>query len=123
MIIGNVSLKNNIILAPMAGVSDLPFRLLCVRMGAALEQVEKVSAYKGLSGKNALFAGEAEQRVGGQPLEVGGADHGDVAGGGRREQKNAPLFSFAAKYGIIHAWQIFWLWMTSPEYCCSCRVF
>ena len=27
--IGNVTLENNLILAPMAGVTDLPFRLLC----------------------------------------------------------------------------------------------
>ena len=34
--IGNVTLDNPVILAPMAGVSDLPFRLLCREMGAAL---------------------------------------------------------------------------------------
>ena len=27
--IGNVKLKNNIILAPMAGITDLPFRIIC----------------------------------------------------------------------------------------------
>ena len=42
--IGNITLKNQLILAPMAGVSDLPFRLLCVRMGAALVYTEMVSA-------------------------------------------------------------------------------
>jgi len=42
--IGNVRLKNNIILAPMAGVSDLPFRLLCARMGAGMVCMEMVSA-------------------------------------------------------------------------------
>ena len=31
--IGNVTLDNNVVLAPMAGVTDLPFRLLCRRMG------------------------------------------------------------------------------------------
>lgn len=30
--IGNVTLDNPVILAPMAGVSDLPFRLLCREM-------------------------------------------------------------------------------------------
>ena len=34
--IGNVTLENNLILAPMAGVTDLPFRLLCRRQGAGL---------------------------------------------------------------------------------------
>ena len=34
--IGNVILENNVILAPIAGVSDLPFRLLCKEQGAGL---------------------------------------------------------------------------------------
>ncbi|RKM57678.1 tRNA dihydrouridine synthase DusB [Butyrivibrio sp. XB500-5] len=42
--IGNVTLENNIILGPMAGVSDLPFRLLCREMGAGLVCMEMVSA-------------------------------------------------------------------------------
>ena len=42
--IGNVTLKSNIILAPMAGVSDLPFRLLCSRLGAGMVCMEMVSA-------------------------------------------------------------------------------
>lgn len=44
MKIGNVELKNNIVLAPMAGVSDLPFRLLCTRFGAGMTCMEMVSA-------------------------------------------------------------------------------
>lgn len=42
--IGNVTLKNNLILAPMAGVTDLPFRLLCKEQGAGLLCMEMVSA-------------------------------------------------------------------------------
>ncbi len=42
--IGNVTLDNNIILAPMAGVTDLPFRLLCSEQGAGLSCMEMVSA-------------------------------------------------------------------------------
>ncbi len=42
--IGNVTLDNNIILAPMAGVTDLPFRLLCKEQGAGLICMEMVSA-------------------------------------------------------------------------------
>ena len=42
--IGGVKLKNNIILAPMAGVSDLPFRLLCARNGAGMVSMEMISA-------------------------------------------------------------------------------
>lgn len=44
MRIGNVILDNNIILAPMAGVTDLPFRLLCKEQGAGLVCTEMVSA-------------------------------------------------------------------------------
>ena len=42
--IGNVELENNLILAPMAGVTDLPFRLLCKEQGAGLLCMEMVSA-------------------------------------------------------------------------------
>lgn len=42
--IGNVTLENNMILAPMAGVTDLPFRLLCKKQGAGLVCMEMVSA-------------------------------------------------------------------------------
>lgn len=42
--IGDVTLKNNLILAPMAGVTDLPFRLLCKEQGAGLLCMEMVSA-------------------------------------------------------------------------------
>lgn len=42
--IGGITLPNNIILAPMAGVSDLPFRLLCHEQGAGLVCMEMVSA-------------------------------------------------------------------------------
>lgn len=42
--IGNVELKNPYVLAPMAGVTDLPFRLLCAQKGAGLLCMEMVSA-------------------------------------------------------------------------------
>ena len=51
MKIGNVELENNIFLAPMAGVTDLPFRLLCKEQGCGLVYTEMVSA-KALSYKN-----------------------------------------------------------------------
>ena len=44
MKIGNVVLENNIFLAPMAGVTDLPFRILCKEMGCGLVYSEMVSA-------------------------------------------------------------------------------
>lgn len=42
--IGNVTLDNNLILAPMAGVTDLPFRLLCREQGCGMAVTEMVSA-------------------------------------------------------------------------------
>lgn len=42
--IGNVELENIYILGPMAGVTDLPFRLLCREQGAGLLCMEMVSA-------------------------------------------------------------------------------
>ena len=51
MKIGNVQLENPYILAPMAGVTDLPFRLLCKEQGAGLLCMEMISA-KALQYKN-----------------------------------------------------------------------
>lgn len=51
MKIGNVELQNNVFLAPMAGVTDLPFRILCKEMGCGLVYSEMVSA-KGICYNN-----------------------------------------------------------------------
>lgn len=63
--IGNVTLENNLILAPMAGVCDLPFRLLCKEQGAGLLCMEMVSA-KGIYYRNknteSLLAIEEKER-------------------------------------------------------------
>ena len=45
--IGNIELRNNILLAPMAGITDLPFRLICEKYGAGLACTEMISS-KGL---------------------------------------------------------------------------
>jgi len=47
MKIGNVTINSNVFLAPMAGVTDLPFRLICKEMGCGMVYTEMVSA-KGL---------------------------------------------------------------------------
>ncbi|MCR5802278.1 MAG: tRNA dihydrouridine synthase DusB [Lachnospiraceae bacterium] len=49
--IGDLTLKNNCILAPMAGVTDLPFRVICSEMGAGMVCMEMVSA-KAITYKN-----------------------------------------------------------------------
>jgi tRNA-dihydrouridine synthase B len=44
MKIGNVVLENNVFLAPMAGVTDMPFRILCKEQGCGLVYTEMVSS-------------------------------------------------------------------------------
>ena len=65
--IGSVSLKNNLFLAPMAGVNDLPFRRIAAECGAGLVVTEMVSA-KAITFKNKntvelLKTDEAERPV------------------------------------------------------------
>ncbi|WP_456418563.1 tRNA dihydrouridine synthase DusB [Thiolapillus sp.] len=50
MNIGELQLSGNLILAPMAGITDLPFRNLCRRFGAALAVSEMISADTSLWG-------------------------------------------------------------------------
>lgn len=73
--IGNVTLENNLILAPMAGVSDLPFRLLCREQGAGLVCMEMVSAkailYKNRNTEELLTIDPKEQPV---SLQLFGSD-------------------------------------------------
>lgn len=49
--IGSVWLKNNLILAPLAGYTDIAFRRLCMELGAGLSVTEMISV-KGLCYKN-----------------------------------------------------------------------
>ena len=73
--IGNVTLDNNLILAPMAGVTDLPFRVLCKEQGAALICMEKVSAkgiyYNNKNTESLLAIDEREHPV---SLQLFGSD-------------------------------------------------
>ena len=73
--IGDVTLENNIILAPMAGVTDLPFRLLCAREGVGLCCMEMVSAkaifYKNRNTEELMEIHPEEGRV---SLQLFGSD-------------------------------------------------
>ena len=51
MKIGNIELENNVFLAPMAGVTDKVFRVICREMGCGLVYSEMVSA-KGIMHNN-----------------------------------------------------------------------
>ena len=73
--IGSVTLDNNIILAPMAGVTDLPFRLLCSEQGAGMCGMEMVSAkailYKNKNTESLLEIHPEERTV---SLQLFGSD-------------------------------------------------
>lgn len=73
--IGNVMLKNHLILAPMAGVCDLPFRVLCKEQGAGLLCMEMVSA-KGIyyNNKNTEILLTATEKERPLSLQLFGAD-------------------------------------------------
>lgn len=78
--IGNVELNNNIFLAPMAGITDLPFRVICKEHGAGLVYTEMVSS-KGIfyndKGTSKLIEIEEKERpiavqiFGSDPLVMG----------------------------------------------------
>lgn len=73
--IGGVTLDNNMILAPMAGVTDLPFRLLCSEQGAGLCCMEMVSAKAILyKNKNTESLLEIHPKEGKVSLQLFGSD-------------------------------------------------
>lgn len=73
--IGNVTLENNLILAPMAGVTDLPFRLLCKEQGAGLVCMEMISAKAIYYGnKNTETLMEIDSRENPVSLQLFGSD-------------------------------------------------
>ncbi len=90
MRIGPYSSRNNLVLAPMAGVTDRPFRQLCKRLGAGLAVSEMVTARAELrdsakSRRRRDHAGEVEPRIvqiaGAEPAMMAEAARLNVAGG------------------------------------------
>lgn len=73
--IGNVKLKNPLVLAPMAGVTDMPFRILCKEQGVGLICMEMVSAkavlYKNKNTETLLTTSPEERPV---SLQLFGSD-------------------------------------------------
>jgi tRNA-dihydrouridine synthase B len=85
IVIGPYRLGGRSFLAPMAGVTDLPFRKLCRRLGAALTAGEMLSADRRLwatkeSSRRRDHSGEAEPRV----VQIAGGDPGEMADAARR---------------------------------------
>jgi tRNA-dihydrouridine synthase B len=90
MQIGSHKLKNNLIVAPMAGVTDRPFRMLCKRMGAGMAVSEMVASNSLLYGsektrRRANHEGEADpisvQIVGADPKMLAQAARYNVDAG------------------------------------------
>ncbi len=73
--IGGVKLENNLVLGPMAGVTDLPFRLLCKQQGVGLVCMEMVSA-KAIfyNNKNTYQLLEVDERERPVSLQLFGSD-------------------------------------------------
>lgn len=73
--IGNVELNNNIFLAPMAGVTDMPLRILCKEFGAGLVYTEMVSSkgmfYNDEKTKQLMNINDAERPV---AVQIFGSD-------------------------------------------------
>ncbi|HVS27068.1 MAG TPA: tRNA dihydrouridine synthase DusB [Burkholderiales bacterium] len=101
MRIGSHQLKNNLIVAPMAGVTDRPFRQLCKRMGAGMAVSEMVSSNSLLWGsektrRRANHEGEVEPIV----VQIAGAD--------------PRMLAEAAKYNVDQGAQIIDINMGCP---------
>jgi len=101
MRIGPYTLANNLILAPMAGVTDRPFRQLCKELGAGLAVSEMVSANSLLWGSRKTqrridHAGETEPCS----VQIAGAD--------------PQMMADAARYNVDHGAQIIDINMGCP---------
>jgi len=101
MRIGPYQLKNNLVVAPMAGVTDRPFRMLCRRLGAGLAVSEMVASNSLLWGsektkRRANHEGEPEPKS----VQIVGAD--------------PALLAEAAKYNADNGAQIIDINMGCP---------
>jgi tRNA-dihydrouridine synthase B len=89
MRIGPYQLPNNLVLAPMAGVTDRPFRQLCKRMGAGMAVSEMVSSNSLLWGsektkRRANHDGETEPKS----VQIAGTDPAMMADAARHNADN-----------------------------------
>ena len=73
--IGNVTLRNNLVVAPMAGVTDRPFRQLCKAMGAGMAVSEMVASNSLLWGsEKTIRRGNHEGEVEPKVIQIAGSD-------------------------------------------------
>lgn len=90
--IGTLSLAHNVVLAPLAGITNLPFRIICRRMGAALAFTEMVSV-NGLvrSGSNTLALLRSTPEDHPLGIQLFGDTPEDLAEAARRVEGNGEL--------------------------------
>lgn len=93
--IGNVLLPNNLVLSPMAGYSDLPFRVLCRRFGAGLVSSEMVAAggvehHRGPHLLRARTVGEERPTS----IQLFGTDPEEVARAARHFESDCDVLGF-----------------------------
>lgn len=75
MKIGSLSIKNNLFLAPMAGVTDRPFRMLCKKLGAGVAVSEMVTSNSLLYGsEKTIQRANHEGEVDPISVQIAGAD-------------------------------------------------
>lgn len=80
MRIGKYQLDNNLILAPMAGVTDLPFRELCRKLGAGLAVSEMLSSNPRVwDSKKSRLRMDQRNESGIRSVQIAGADPGEMA--------------------------------------------
>ncbi|HBX58824.1 MULTISPECIES: tRNA dihydrouridine synthase DusB [unclassified Methylophaga] len=73
--IGPYTLPNNLFLAPMAGVTDRPFRQLCRKLGAGMAVSEMITANKALwASKKSLLRANHEGEPEPRSVQIAGAD-------------------------------------------------
>jgi len=99
--IGPYMLPNRVALAPMAGVSDLPFRRLCARLGAGLVVSEMISANPRLrDSRKTAWRSRHDDEIAPRAVQIAGSDPGEMAR--------------AARYNVAHGAQIIDINMGCP---------
>jgi tRNA-dihydrouridine synthase B len=88
MQIGCHTLKNNLLLAPMAGITDQPFRTLCRQFGAGLAVSEMVSANPALQkNQRTLLKAQQQGETGLRSVQILGTDPQQMAEAARLNQQ------------------------------------
>lgn len=78
--IGTYTLPNRVALAPMAGVTDLPFRRLCARLGAGLVVSEMISSNPGLrDSRKSQWRSRHDNEIAPRSVQIAGSEPAQMA--------------------------------------------